>query len=342
MSMLLRPPSGIVGAVEGTGINYSPDGNGNYNITFYKDVQALLSAGWLAANQPNIFFVDGTNGLDSNIGTSPLFPFLTLTAAYNACTAGQNQIVYILPNTVHIGATFTWAKDKTHLIGLTAPIGQASRARFSATAVFTPMFNVTAQGCIFANFEAFFGQTSAAGAAVCWLEQGQRNYYDTVHFAGGGDATQAADASCRSLVIDGVSGQGEHFFNNCVFGLDTVAQVAASATLEMLNHTPRNRFRDCEFANYTTANAPLFLKVGSGGIDRDVIFDRCIFRNSTVGGGTAMSQAFSINSAAGGIFILKNSLVVGPTKLQTTDSALVFGDNAYGAATTAKGLQLTW
>ena len=45
-AVIMRPPSGFSGTLQGMGANYSADASGNYSILFYKDVQTLLAAGW--------------------------------------------------------------------------------------------------------------------------------------------------------------------------------------------------------------------------------------------------------------------------------------------------------
>lgn len=289
---------------------------------------------------PPAFFVSG-DGSDNNDGLTPLTPLATIAAAHALATTNCNQIIYLLgtQTSSKCAAAVVWSKNRTHLVGMCAPIGTSARARLSATAVFTPMVTVSGQGCIFQNFEIFHGQTSATGAAVCWSDTGGRNYYNRVHFGGGGDATQAADASCRSLLLSGNT--GENLFEGCTIGLDTIAQVAASASIEITGGSPRNRFMNCLIQNYTTANAPLFLKIGVGGIDRYLQFINCIFSNSIVGGGTAMAQAFSLSDSAGGLIYLHLSAVQGPTALCTVNSNVLFGDNAAAAATGQRLVKLT-
>ena len=302
----------------------------------------------------NVFFLDGNNGSDGYDGRTPDRAFKTLdgagvvgAGAYAACVGNANEIIYILGGTtVHLAAAFVWAKNNTHLIGLAAPTGIAGRARISATAVFTPMFTVTGRGCIFSNFEIFFGQTSATGAAVCWLAQGQNNYYGNVHFAGGGDATQAADASCRSLVIDGGgagSGNGENLFENCVIGLDTIPQVGASFLLEVKANSfaARNRFKNCFFDMTVTATAPAFVSIGASSLQRFISFENCIFHAVPSAGSATPAQAFAIDSACNGNVILHNSMVIGCTALVTGNSARLFGDTAGGATTANRGVALT-
>jgi hypothetical protein len=62
----MRPPSGGttgVGTVYGNATNYTADASGNYTITFYKDVDALLNQGWSIVKTGNTtpdFLVDLT------------------------------------------------------------------------------------------------------------------------------------------------------------------------------------------------------------------------------------------------------------------------------------------
>ena len=76
----------------------------------------------------NYFWVDETNGSDGNTG-GPTDPFSTLSQAYSKCTAGNSDVVF-LTGSVHPTAQIAWAKNKTHLIGLSPP-SQNSRARIA-------------------------------------------------------------------------------------------------------------------------------------------------------------------------------------------------------------------
>ena len=45
-----------------------------------------------------VFFVDGTSGLDTQEGTDPAAPLLTMTTAIGKCTAGKGDVVIVLRN----------------------------------------------------------------------------------------------------------------------------------------------------------------------------------------------------------------------------------------------------
>ena len=83
----------------------------------------------------NYFFCDYKNGNDGNSGSANN-PFKTITAAYAQTTSGNNDVIFIVGDgatdaTQRLTATLTWAKNATHLIGLTAPTLYSQRARIS-------------------------------------------------------------------------------------------------------------------------------------------------------------------------------------------------------------------
>lgn len=276
----------------------------------------------------SVYWVNESSGSDGNTG-GPSDPFATLTQAHSQCTAGNNDVV-LLTGTVHTTATTTWSKNNTHLIGLTAPSSN-NRARISQTGstVFTPLVNVTAQGCIFKDLGTFHGFASAT-TQICWTEAGGRNNYDNVQFLGGGNATAAAQAGMRSLLVTGST--GENLFDGCTIGLDTVVRATNSnASLELAGASPRNTFRSCIFQADVSLAGDLHVLVASGGIDRWALFNKCTFLNAINSGGTAMSVAFTVNASAGGSVLLQECASVGATVYATTGPIYVQGSVPTGA-----------
>lgn len=286
----------------------------------------------------NTYWVNESTGSDGNTG-GPTDPFATLSQAHSQCTAGNNDVV-LLTGTVHTTATTTWSKNNTHLIGLTAP-SQNNRARISQTgsAVFSPLVDVTAQGCIFKNTATFHGFNDAS-TQICWKDEGGRNNYDNVQFLGMGNATAAAQAGSRSLLISGST--GENLFTGCTIGLDTVVRATnANASLEFTGGSPRNRFNGCLFQADVSDASDTHVTIGVGGIDRYVIFDGCIFSNAEFGGpgATAMTAAFSVNASAGGqVFITPTCISVGAGKISAAGPVYVGQIGTAGGGTTALGV----
>jgi hypothetical protein len=117
------------------------------------------------ANPGTAFYVDGTNGLDTNDGLTPSAPFLTVTAALAACTSGANDYVFILdyPSTAPGTETFPIAltKSHVHLIGVPDEASQRNVCLFCQTGgVNTLELGADADDCEIAGIE--FGATTAA------------------------------------------------------------------------------------------------------------------------------------------------------------------------------------
>jgi hypothetical protein len=274
------------------------------------------------------WYVDYTNGLDTNNG-GPLAPFKNFSTAYAAAVAGDTIFVV---GTVTITATQTLSKNNIAIIGLNSP-SQNSRARFSASGtVFTPMFNVTGQGNRFENIGTFYGFDSAT-AQVCWAETGGRNYYKNILFGGGGHATAAAQAGMRSLTI---AGEGENVFEDCTFGLDTVARATnANATLEFLGGVQRNKFIRPIFQMLSSIAGNIHIKAAASAVDRSQYMFEPIFENAVDSTATTISVAITWDAAAGGNLILQGTPIsVGATKIAAAGPVYVSGPAAPAGATT--------
>lgn len=279
-----------------------------------------------------VFFVDPVNGSDGNNGKDPSRAFQTLTKAHDMCTANNNDVVFLIGNgltsgTARLDEAFTWSKDATHLIGVAAPGKVAQRARISATSGVSniaTMITISGDGCYWEGIHVF--QNFSSDSANIAVEiTGERNVFVRCHFAGGGNATGADNAGMRSLKINGGSGNGEHYFKDCVIGLDTIPRGGgASAELEVTGGSTRNIFEDCMIYAYSDANAARLLTVTSGGIDRLLHFKNCLFFNSIVGGGTAMTELLDVPAAAGGIVLLQNCTTLGGASVEDTNHGAVF------------------
>lgn len=262
---------------------------------FPKQIEPVLADMPLGPNS-NVYFVDPANGSDSNPGTSRQNPMKTILAAYNKCVSGQNDVVAYVAGTSgeNLTAAFTWSKSYTHLIGLCAPVRTAQRARIFAPATGEQpvLFTISGTGCIFKNLYIFNGSANAAALGNV-LVSGGRCYFENVHFAGGGHATNAVDGS-YSLGLSG--GDGEHLFKNCTFGLTTIAAATGVRCVAMLGgYTPRVVFEDCTFAIYASNAGAMILEDDSGGasIIEYMLFKNCLFFNESA---TAIDTAFEIDT----------------------------------------------
>ena len=285
----------------------------------------------------NYFWVNATTGSDGNTG-GPQDPFATLTQALTMTQNNNNDVIF-LTGTYHTTSTINWSNNFTHLIGLTAPSNN-NRARISATGAtaFSPMVNVTGNGCIFQNLATFHGGfTGATGPQVCWAEAGGRNHYKNVVLQGGGDATTAALAGMRSLTI----GADENLFEDCTFGLDTIVRATnANATLEMISGCARNVIRRGLFQAYCTDASDTHVLIAANGMDRYLILDACVFQNF---GATALTAAISNagGSPGGNVILTPSCISVGATAIAASGNVYIGQISAAGATTTGIGILAT-
>lgn len=285
------------------------------------------------------YFVDPANGNDGNDGQSPQSAFATLYKGHAACTAGKNDTVLFIgdgsttgtarlsialaqsvTSTVTAG-TLVWSKNATHLIGVTAPSGNAARARIAPpTGTYTVttfgsanFVTVSGSGCIFQNFSLFNGFSTGGAAQICWTDSGQRNYYNGVQFGGMADATSAASTTSANLKL---SAGSESRFDNCVIGLDTVTRTAANASLILASGATRNQFVGCVFPIHTSSAGSLFVSAATGAIDRYNRFDDCLFVNNIASASTQMTVAMNLGTAGSpdGLVVLQRCTSIGATK----------------------------
>lgn len=301
----------------------------------------ILGCGIPFGKDSRVVFVDQLNGSDGQDGKTPKKAVATLSKAHSLMTSNRNDVAIVIGSVtgtnaniasgsgssiaVRESATLAWSKDQCHIIGISHNrIAQRVSIRSDGTN-FTPLVNVTGDGCVFANLHAFHGYDDAS-AQICWTDAGERNAYYNCHFFGMGHQTAADQAGGRSLAITG-TGLGENYFKDCVIGGDTVTRGAANSSLVLSGGTTRNIFEDCIFPANTDAATPLFVTIGASGIDRFVLFKNCVFNVF----GTALTQAMSINASAGGNVLLNNCMAANVTEWDAGDSA--YTDRPAAAAT---------
>jgi len=288
------------------------------SVSYYGDssVLAIFQGGIAVPPVPggSIFYVDGTNGSDTNDGTSPSTALKTLSAAYAKCTSDKHDVIYVIPSDTGVleTAAITWAKDYTDVIGL-GPVRQVgNRARIVCNATdLSPFFTISAHGCLFRNVMFWQGQDDVH-SLINVSVTGDRNKFESVHFAGGGHATQAIDGGA-SLHINGGS---ENEFEDCTIGVDTIDAATGMAALVFAETggAARNLFRECRFTICAGATSAIFVEMlGDLSTDRYTIFDRCLFINT--------DDTYSLTSA----FVLPATN--GPKRVLLKDCACIGADD---------------
>ncbi len=275
------------------------------------------------------YFVDPANGNDSNDGLSLQTAVAGLEAAEDKCVANQHDTVFYIAGSSsnNLAAALTWDKNYTHLIGICAPTHAAQRARIFQTSTLTgasPLLTISATGCIFKNFYIFQGVDDAT-SLINVSVTGGRNYFENVHFAGGGHATQAINGGA-SLYLNGAE---ENLFVGCTIGVDTIPAATGMVALLMDASAQRNVFRDCHFSMLAGHTGAAFVEVvDTEGIDRYNIFDQCLFTNSNVAN-FSMASGFVIPAIAANRparLILKDCLIYGTTTLDVSDRGVLMGN----------------
>lgn len=273
-----------------------------------------------------VYFVhsENPNANDQNLGTDPQFPMSTVLAAYNRCTAGQNDVVVVVGQASGYAqaATLTWAKNYTHMIGISPDVlgvGQRVRLTGSGTADITPIMTVSADGCMFQNLQFFNGHDAAVDSGAV-LVSGSRNYFERVFFAGMASAVAGARAGSYSLKVSGE----ENTFVRCSVGLQTIIRAAANAELVLSGAgCYRNRFVECEFISWSVTAGKFLVSLDATSVPWVTHFENCEFDNlnMTAGGaaGGALGNAFNDASLAMHQVILKGKVIfVGCTGVADT------------------------
>jgi len=268
-----------------------------------------------------VFFVDPANGSDNNSGKKQDIAMDTVGAAYALTTDKQGDVIHYLNDGNTTGSSreatipLVWSNDNTHLVGACAPVPMSQRCRVTpvATAALTeePVIEVTGHGNTFSNLQiAHWGaDTNTIGARGVDVS-GNRNYFYNVHFVGVPNAHTGDETDCCDLLLTG----SENMFERCYFGANTVTRSTTNANVELSGAATRNWFKDCFFTVYSDNAGVLFVKIdGSGDIDREVVFDNCIFYNPTGAGSTTMTSAMNVHASAGGDVIIKDCALIGAT-----------------------------
>lgn len=297
---------------------------------FPKAVEAAL-ADIPRGRYSNIYVVDPANGSDSNPGDRWTQPLASIEAAYAKCTTNQHDVVLYVAGSSgnNLAAAVTWSKSYTHLVGLCAPTHAGQRARIFQTSTLTgasPLLTVSGSGCVFKNFYIFQGVDDATSLINVEVS-GARNYFENVHFAGGGHATQAIDGGA-SLKVSG----SENKFKDCTIGVDTVAAATGMVGILLAGADgagARNVFEHCMVTMLAGHTGAAFVEVtGATAIDRYTVFDNCMFLN-TNHNNFDMASGFvipAIEANRPARIFLKDCISYGSAKWDASDRGVLMGN----------------
>jgi len=284
----------------------------------------------------DVYYLDPTNGVDTNAGTSPGSAVKTFLVAEELLTANQNDVLVLISGTsaLTLTAAVDWDKSYTHFVGACAPTRIEQRARIFQLSTLTgasPLFKLSASSCIMKDFYIFQGVADAT-SLINYQVTGSRNYFENVHFAGAGNITQAVDGG----VSLNINGGAANTFEKCTIGTDTaVAATGVSAlTFGPAADAAHNYFDHCTFRVWANSTGVNFVETTITGINYDNTFEDCIFINRKAAGGTsALASAFVVPGSTTGYLFLKNCMFGNVTKVDASDTGCVLGNmNAVTAA----------
>lgn len=281
------------------------------------------------------FFVDPANGSDSNPGTDPAHAFDTINAAYAKCTSGKGDTVILLGDGATTGTArdtaITWAKNNTHLIGMSAPTMVGKRSRIAPASgvtdvdAYTPYITLSATGCILANISIFQGNSEDGKASVGLYVSGNRNYIYNVDVQTGAHANQG-DENTYNLQLTG----DENTFERCVFGVDSVPWTGDTgkypANIRLgsgaADEVQKNVFKSCICQMYAD-NARCFFVYVQDTMLTDIqkwnLWENCYFFNY----GTTLTGGVNVPGSSTGYLLFANCGFYGCTDVTAADNVLV-------------------
>ena len=306
-------------------------------------IQSFLSAQGIVT-QGNVWFVLPNTGSDTADGTSPQSAVKTLKQALSLATANQNDVVLLAAqsntasNTTDYQNTgLVWNKDGVHLIGINAGgfLGQRSRVACQSTATaFSPLFTLSANGCLIQGIEFFMGamSTNPTTASTCVLVSGSRNRLANCQISGIGDST-LDDAGSNSLTITGT----ENMVQGCYIGLDTTIRGTAAAEVVISGTAARTMFVDTQIRSWTSLTTFKAVSIATT-VDRFVQFIRPVFAAAqNLPSSAVPTGALGLTTIAGQVEVFGPVGLIGYALLST-------GGNTYvkvvtpASATTGQGV----
>ena len=173
-NVVMRPPAGVSGTLQGRALNFSPDASGNYNVSDYRDVNALLQAGWRTV-------VSGTESTPDYVvdltGIAPAAALNTYGAAVLLTPTADFGSVKPLSCDLIFGGTFGSETLTVKIIVIWSDGSTATVTSFTATStgttVMTPAQLRTTffkNGLTISSISFQAASSLAAGSSIATLE----------------------------------------------------------------------------------------------------------------------------------------------------------------------------
>jgi hypothetical protein len=271
--------------------------------------------------------------------------FTTVAAAYAAAKTDRNDVILKAPGLETVTASLAWSKNRTHLIGLGGPQQkgyESGTGLTSSTITVASVINNTGVNNQFHNITVM-NQGANATCLSAFVNGGYGTRMIGCQVIGCAAATQAATALASSLRI--ASGGYYFYAENCNFGstdFGTLGADTASVLLfEAQGMSSDGKFVACNFGAQIDATTRPLIYVGSNGIDRDWIFDRCEFYAFSANHGYKMAQVVTNQDAVPSTYdmVFKDCCAINVTAYRTASNGCTWASGG-GAAAAKTGVAI--
>lgn len=270
----------------------------------------------------------------------------------DAMVANRNDVLCVYPGDyAGVGANpFTWSKNNTHLIGMTAPLSRAVQIwTYTVDGVFA--MNNTADHCQFHNIR-FSNWGEHANCLTAVKETGHHNLYKGIHMQGEIRSEQVDVVGGCSLWIDTpVAGAGEEtIFDGCLIG-DTGGSIRDIEGAGVIHFGPTGAvssgknmvFRRCKILSRSTTASCVAVRLAANNvIDRLLFFENTLFYNFYDAAQTKLTEVFWPGCGTGHRIVLKECVNAGWSSWQSSNVTYLPWNamptpNAEGGITTESG-----
>lgn len=274
-----------------------------------------------------IYYVNPTNGSDSNKGTSMDKPFASISKAYSVMTSNNHDVCVLSASSAHVPTDeLTVTKNRLHFYGLDAVVrdyGYGSRARVTmgvTTGSAIAVVQNTGVGNTFSNIK-FDSADTLSTSIYAFAEGGEYTVINNCEIYKSTDLDQATAAE---LLMNGDSA----LVKNCTIG-SLVNQVTAARTNVLLTRVTiagkvaRDvTFKDCLlWLKSSSATASHFHATTATDVERMLLIENCKMIVAKLSSGTVGDAIIVDATQTEGEIIVVNSCNVNSTALGTTGSA---------------------
>jgi len=255
--------------------------------------------------------------------------FTTVSAAYDACTTNNNDVILIDANSAHaLTEMLTVSKNRIHFIGMDGGgrlgTGFGARITMGVTTAATDIavVKVTGWRCSFRNLK-FESSNTKDESLYALVDAGAYNLYENCSVL---KLTDLGEATAADVVLGG----NGTTWKECEFGAATLRATAArpiaiiDKSLAGSNGMMDNNFMNCNFMSYTSSSSRNFINlVANQDGQRISTFRGCIFANwDIIGTGTTMTYGIAVADGQTQKYLIfdQNCVFVGCTSV-TNDTS---------------------